>query len=111
MTAILKAGFPGVSVGKNLSARQETQIHFLGGEDLLEKEIATHCSTLAWEIPCIEEPGGLQSMGSQRVAHDSVTKQHQHPESRVLLLLCNHSFSPTSLFILCSPILAYISII
>ena len=43
----------------------------LGWEDPLENEMATHSSTLAWEIPQIEEPGGLQSMGSQRVGHDS----------------------------------------
>ena len=42
----------------------------LGGEDPLEKEVATHSSTLAWKIPWTEEPGRLQSMGSQRVGHD-----------------------------------------
>ena len=49
---------------KRLPAMQETQIRFLGGEDPLEKEIATHSSTLAWKIPWTEEPGRLQSMGS-----------------------------------------------
>ena len=44
---------------------QETRVQSLDQEDPLEKEMATHCSTLAWEIPGIEEPGGLQSMGSQ----------------------------------------------
>ena len=44
---------------------QETQVHSLGGEDPLEKEVATHPSILAWEILGTEEPGGLQSMGSQ----------------------------------------------
>ena len=44
---------------------QETWVQFLGGEDPLEKEMATHSSTLAWEIPRMEEPGRLQSMGSQ----------------------------------------------
>ena len=44
---------------------QETQVQSLGREDLLEKEMATHSSILAWEIPWTEEPGGLQSMGSQ----------------------------------------------
>ena len=52
------------------SAKQEMQVRSLGWEDLLEKEIATHSSTLAWEIPWIEGPGKLQSMGSQRVKHD-----------------------------------------
>ena len=46
---------------------QETQVQSLGQEDLLEKEMATHSSILAWKIPWMEEPGGLQSMGSQRV--------------------------------------------
>ena len=55
---------------KNLPAMQETQVQFLGGEDPLEKEIATHSSILAWRIPWTEKPGRLQSMGSQRVGHD-----------------------------------------
>ena len=46
-------------------------------EDLLEKEMATHSSILDWESPWTEEPGGLQSMGSQRVGHDLVIKQQQ----------------------------------
>ena len=49
---------------------QETQVRSLGQEDPLEKGIATHPSILAWEIPWTEEPGGLQSMGLQRVGHD-----------------------------------------
>ena len=55
---------------KNLPAVQEMQVQSLGQEDPLEKEMATHCSILAWRIPRTEEPGGLQSMGSQRVGHD-----------------------------------------
>ena len=55
---------------KRLPAMWETQVQFLGGEDPLEKEIATHSSTLAWKIPWTEEPDGLQSMGSQRVGLD-----------------------------------------
>ena len=58
---------------KNLLAIQETQVQSLGWEDLLEKEMATHSSTLAWKIPWMEEPVRLQSMGSQRVRHDSAT--------------------------------------
>ena len=50
---------------KNLPANAETRVQFLGQEDPLEKEIATHSSILAWEIPWTEEPGGLQSMGLQ----------------------------------------------
>ena len=55
---------------KHLPAMQETQVQSLGREDPLEKEMATHSSTLAWRIPWTEEPGGLQSMESQRVRHD-----------------------------------------
>ena len=55
---------------KHLSAMLETQVRSLGREDPLEKEVATHSSTLAWKIPRMEEPGRLQSMGSQRVGHD-----------------------------------------
>ena len=49
---------------------QETQVQSLGQEDPLEKETATHFSTLAWKIPWVEEPGRLESMGLQRVGHD-----------------------------------------
>ena len=52
---------------------RETWVWSLGWEDPLEKEMATHSSILAWRIPCRVEPGGLQSMGSQRVGHDWVT--------------------------------------
>ena len=52
---------------------QETHVQSLGWEDSLEKGMATHSSILAWRIPWSEEPGGLQSMGSQRVGHDQVT--------------------------------------
>ena len=52
---------------KCLPTMQKTQVQSLGREDLLEKEMATHSSILAWKIPWLEEPGRLQSMGSQRV--------------------------------------------
>ena len=55
---------------KCLPAMQETWVRFLGWEDPLEKEMATHSSILAWRTPWTEEPGGLQSTGSQRVGHD-----------------------------------------
>ena len=55
---------------KRLPTMQETQVQSLGREDPLEKEMATHSSTLAWKIPWTEEPRRLQSMGSQRVRHD-----------------------------------------
>ena len=54
-------------IAKHLSAMQETWVRSLGWEDPLEKEMAAHSSTLAWEIPWMEEPDRLQSMGSQRV--------------------------------------------
>ena len=62
-----------VQLVKNLPAMQETQemqLRSLGWEDSLEEEMAIHSSILAWEIPWIEEPGGLQSMGSQKVGQD-----------------------------------------
>ena len=55
---------------KCLSAMVDSGVQSLGREDPLEKEMATHSSTLAWKIPWTEEPGRLQSMGSQRVGHD-----------------------------------------
>ena len=55
---------------KNLPAVQETRVQPLGWEDPLEKEMTTHSGVLAWKISWTEEPGGLQSMGSQRVGHD-----------------------------------------
>ena len=55
---------------RRLPTMLETRVRSLGQEGPLEKEVATHCSTLAWKIPWMEEPGGLQSMGSQRVRYD-----------------------------------------
>ena len=55
---------------KCLPAMWETWVQFLGQEDPLQKEMATHSSTLAWKIPWTEEVGRLQSMGSERVGHD-----------------------------------------
>ena len=55
---------------KNPPAVQETQVQSLGQEDAPEEEMAIHSSILAWEIPWTEKPGGLQSVGSQRVGHD-----------------------------------------
>ena len=60
---------------KCLPAMLMTQVQSLGREDPVEKEMPTHSSTLAWEIPWTEETGGLLSMGSQRVGHDLETKQ------------------------------------
>ena len=58
-----------VQVVKSLPVMQETWVQSLGQEDPLEKEMATHSSILAWRISWTEEPGGLQSVGSQRVKH------------------------------------------
>ena len=63
---------------KNLPAVQETWVRSLVWEDPLEKETAAHSSILAWKISWTEEPGGLQSMGSQRVRHDWATNTHTH---------------------------------
>ena len=63
-------GLTGDSVVKNLPARQETWVRSLDREDPLEKEMATHSSSLAWKIPRTEQSGGLQFMGSQRVRRD-----------------------------------------
>ena len=65
---------------------QETWVQSLGQKDPLEKEMATYSSILTWEIPWTEEPGGLQSMGSQRVGHDLATKQQQQQ-----IHICNKS--------------------
>ena len=66
--------YPGYSIKaqrlKHLPGMLETRVQSLGWEDPLEKEMATHFSTLAWRIPWREEPGRLQSLGSQRVRHD-----------------------------------------
>ena len=66
---VYRASFVAQSV-KNLPAVQETRVRSLDWEDPLEKEMATYASILAWTISWTEEPGGLQSMGSQRVGHD-----------------------------------------
>ena len=63
-------GFPGGAMVMNLLAMQETQVSSLGREDPLEKGMATHSTIFAWRIPWTEEPGGLQSIGLQRVRHE-----------------------------------------
>ena len=86
-------GLPWWLSGKESACSAGDLGSILGWEDALEKGMATHSSILAWEIPWTEEPGGLQSMGSQRVGHDSVTEscpdinkggaavagRHEHP--------------------------------
>ena len=68
---------------KCLPSMQETWVWSLGGEDPLEKEMATHSSILAWKTPWMEKPGGLQSMESQRVVHDWVTSLSLYMHLRV----------------------------
>ena len=72
---------------KNLPAVQETRVRSLGGEDPLEEEMATHSNILAWKISQTEEPGGLQSMGSQE---SDMTKRlnHHHPVVRTWPFHC-----------------------
>ena len=68
-----------------MQEKQEKQVRRLGWEDPLEEEMATHSSILAWEIPWIVEPGGLQSMGSQRVGHNLATEQQYQTGSSGIL--------------------------
>ena len=87
---------------------QEMQVRSWGQEDPLEKGMATHSSALAWEIPWMEEPGGLHFMGSQRVGHDLGTKQQQQHEEIKELAWVPQNYShcgcrdqnPTSDFVL-----------
>ena len=66
---------------KNLPAMQEVWVQFLGQKDPLEKRMATHSCILAWKIPWTEEPGGLQSMVSQRIRHDKATNTMNYSEN------------------------------
>ena len=90
-------GFAGSTVAKNLPSIQETWVRSLGWEDPLEKEIATHSSILAWKFPWTEEPGGLQSMGSQRVGHNLASEHifvptqdlHHYMVYKVIRIFCH----------------------
>ena len=77
---------------RRLPTMQETRVQSLVWEDPLEKEMATHSSTLAWKIPWTEEPGRLQSLGSQRDGHDWATSLHFSPlpTRRLVPSLCSH---------------------
>ena len=70
-------GFPGGSAVKNRPASAEMWVQSLGWEVPLKEEMRTHSSIHTWEIPRTKEPGGLQSMGSQKVRHNLATKQQQ----------------------------------
>ena len=76
---------------KHLSTTQETWVWSLGWKDPLEKEMAIHSSTIAWKIPWTEEPGRLQSMGSQRVGHDWATSLSFHFQCHLVSLLLSAS--------------------
>ena len=78
-------GLPGASLVKNPPAMQEmleTQVWFLDWEESLAEKMATHSSILPWIIPWTEEPGGLQSMGSQKIRHSWAYRKQQHTEER-----------------------------
>ena len=79
---------------KRLSTMQETRVQSLGWEDPLEKEKAIHSSTIAWKIPWTQEPGRLQSMGSQRVRHDWATSL-----SLFTFLHWRRKWQPTAVFL------------
>ena len=79
---------PVAQMVKNLPAMQETWARSLGREDPLEKKMAIHSSILAWRIPWTEDPGGLQSIGLQRVWHNWVTNTHTH-------ILYTHTYTHT----------------
>ena len=85
------AGFPCGSMVKNLPAMQETWVRCLGGEDLLEKEMAAHSRILVWEIPGTEKPGRLQSMGLQKNWTHTHTHTHTHPHTNLDWLLPRHA--------------------
>ena len=74
---------------KHLSTMRETRVRALGWEDPLEKEMATHFSIIAWKISWTEEPGRLQSMGSQRVGHDFTFTFHFHICSQISFIVYN----------------------
>ena len=81
-------GFPGSAVIKNLPASaRDARVQFLGQEGTVEEETARHSSILAWRIPWTEEPGGLQSTGSQRIRHDQVHK-HMFYNIKPVHLIC-----------------------
>ena len=84
LLAIFKKDFPADSMVKNLPAMQDTWVQSLSWEDFLEKEMATHSSILAWEIPRTEEPVGLQSWGCKRVRQDLATTQQHLQKHKTL---------------------------
>ena len=89
--AFSQAGtFSQTQMVKNLPTLQEIRVQSLGQEDPLEKGMATHSSILTWRIPWTEEPGGLQSMASQRVRYDRVTNMFTSTVKGALLQMPSH---------------------
>ena len=82
-----------------LSSMQETQVWSLGWEDTLEEEMVTHSSSLAWKIPWTEEPGGLQSIGLQRVRHGWVTNTHPKYTIHIMCLNYQETTSPLPILV------------
>ena len=82
----INLGFPGGQTIKNLPAMWETWVQSLGQEDPLEEGVATHSSILTWRIPRTEEPGGLQSMWSQRIRYDWATKHSTYDKGESFCL-------------------------
>ena len=82
---------PLVQLVKNLPAVQEIRVEPLGWEDPLEKGMTTYSSMLAWRIPWTEEPGRLQSMGSQRVGHVLATKEQRRRKNKTRSLTLHHT--------------------
>ena len=78
-------GCSGGSEVNNPPPMRETRVCSLGGEDPLEKEMATHSSILAWETPWTEEPGGLQSLGCQRVRRELATEEQVNCSTKTLV--------------------------
>ena len=76
---------------------QETRVQSLSLEDPLEKELATHSTILAWEIPWMKDPGGLQSMGLQRVQHDLATNNNNGMKKRSMSGASNEELGNVSL--------------
>ena len=96
----LYLGFPGGSDSKESACNAGDMVWSMDWEDPLEKEMATHSSILAWRIPWTEEPGGLQSMGSQRVRHDWATNIILYrPLSLFTFLHWRRKWQPTPVFL------------
>ena len=105
--------FPCSSVGKASPAMQETWVWFLGREDPLEKEVATHFSILAWRIPWSEEPGRLQSMGSQEsdmTEQLSTVRTHRHIHTHICMCVCIKCTSLDTRTYVCICVCVYIYI-